>query len=76
MFGANVAELHLAHALLEESQALQWDIWSNEVLPSLTKTHDSRQHPPDASVLTCIIHEGTASGCWEREIAAKMLAAA
>ena len=51
MFGANVAELHLAHALLEESQALQWDIWSNEVFPSLTKTHDSRQHPPDASVL-------------------------
>jgi hypothetical protein len=27
-------------------------------------------------ILTCIIHEGTASGCWEREIAAKMLAAA
>jgi hypothetical protein len=28
------------------------------------------------NALTCIIHEGTASGCWEREIAAKMLAAA
>jgi hypothetical protein len=49
MFGANVAELHLAHALLEESQALQWDIWSNEVFPSLTKTHDPGNiHPMQA----------------------------
>jgi glycosyltransferase involved in cell wall biosynthesis len=47
MFGANVAEVHLTQALLEESPELQWDLWSSEVLPSLTKTHELRSHPPD-----------------------------
>jgi glycosyltransferase involved in cell wall biosynthesis len=47
MFGANVAEVHLTQALLEEAPELQWDLWSSEVFPSLTKTHELRSHPPD-----------------------------
>jgi glycosyltransferase involved in cell wall biosynthesis len=51
MYGANVAEAQLNQALLEEFPDLQWDLWSSEVLPSLTKTHELRSPPPDISHL-------------------------
>jgi D-inositol-3-phosphate glycosyltransferase len=50
-FGASVAELGLAHALLEASQSLQWEVWSSEVYPSLTKAHEIRGQRPDINDL-------------------------
>jgi glycosyltransferase involved in cell wall biosynthesis len=46
-FGANVAELGLANAILEESPSLLWEVWSSEVVASLTKTHESRPQEPE-----------------------------
>jgi glycosyltransferase involved in cell wall biosynthesis len=42
-----MAERELARAVLQQSAELQWDVWSAEVLPSLTCTHVGQFGQPD-----------------------------
>jgi glycosyltransferase involved in cell wall biosynthesis len=48
-FGAHVAQLDLADALLKESESLLWEVWSSKVSPSLTRANQMRSHQPDIS---------------------------
>jgi glycosyltransferase involved in cell wall biosynthesis len=50
-FGAYVAQLDLADALLRESKSLLWDVWSSKVFSSLTKANEMRSHPSEVSHL-------------------------